>query len=56
MAQEVVSCMIPINQHEGTKGLLLEMVKIHPQIAKQRKDQVKQARENEKNENGQNRE
>lgn len=42
--------MIPIA--EDRKGLLLELEKLHPLIAKQRKDQIKQARmQKEMNEN-----
>ena len=52
VAQEVVSCMIPVNEGEnGMKGLLHELEKLYPQIAKQRKDQIKQQSKQEKSEN-----
>ena len=43
VAQEVVSCMIPVSEkNELSKGLLLELEKIYPEEAKLRKKQYKE--------------
>lgn len=44
VAQEVVSCMIPLNEEVmNVKGLLYELEKLYPDIARERRKIVKES-------------